>query len=591
MTEVLFVNSTHKQGLKSEVNGTMLLATKLLHAGIDASVLRFYQIESFLKNDYPSFIREITEHILQVHPKCVSFHTLWPYYHVMLRIAKEIKKAAPEIITVFGGPQASATAEQTLAFADYVDYICTGEGENTVVPFFSALLRDAGPDLSSIPALFYRKDGQIVHNDLDLPLCDLNDLPHWDDRLYVSQYKESEKELTSDTYFMPIDAGRGCPFNCTFCSSSSFWRRTYRLKSCETIIDDILYYNKNFGIRSFWFSHDAFTANKRLVEAVCDEILARGLDIKWRCSTRVDCISKELILKMKEAGLVKLELGIETGSARMQKLINKRLNLQKAVEMIDFLFEQDLSIYLFFIYGFPEETQEDLNQTLELLFTYLDKGADWTSLDICRFNPTTTLTQQYIDQLVLDPKMKVLTHGAFGYEEELDVIRANRDVFPFFYHLDTPLRNEFQYLVVFGYVYRLFPKTIHHLRKLYHGDNLQFYRDFVANNQDLLSMDMDPLLEAVKRDPLTAICNTMAAFDQPYISRLKELMRFECDRKKISEGEEDVIAQKCYGFSFLDFKRNLPIEQYCSGESEIMFQKIGPETRVRLVDIRMSDKE
>ena len=589
MADVLFVTNTHKKIIKAEVNGTMLLATKLLQAGFDTDILRFCQMDSFDQKAYLPFIREITGRILEIHPKTVSFYALWSDYHVVLRIAKEVKAVAPDIITVLGGPQATSTPEQTLAFADYVDYICTGEGENTVVPFFTALLKNG--DLSSVPSVFYRRDGQIVHNHLDAPLCDLNDLPHWDDQLYMADYTDTEKDLSSPSYFMPIDAGRGCPFRCTFCSTSSIWQHTYRLKSPQKIMDDILYYNQKFGMRSFWFTHDSFAANKKLVNAVCDEILARGLDIKWKCTTRIDCISKELILKMKQTGLAAIELGIETGSPRMQKLINKRLNLQKAEDMISFLLAQDLKVSLFFMYGFPEETEEDLNQTLELLFNSVDKGVNYASLNFCNFNPGTVITNQYMDQLVLDPKIKILKRAIFGYEEELDVIRANRDVFPFFYHLDTPLRNEFQHLAALGYIYLRFSKVIHHLRKLYHGDNLRFYRDFVSKNQQIFSLDMDELVEALKRDPHTALCNTMADFNQPYLPLLKELMRFECDKKRISELKEDVITQKCYGFSFLDFKRNLPIEQYCSGETEIMFQKIGPETRVRLVDIRMSDKE
>ena len=589
MADILFINNTHKKHIKAEVNGTMLLATKLLQAGFDAHILRFCQMDNYGRKDYLPFIREITDRILQIRPKCVSFYTLWTDYHVMLRIAKEVKAAAPDILTVFGGPQASATAAQTLDFAHYVDYVCTGEGENTVIPFFSALLN--GGDLSTVPSLFYRRDGQVVHNDLDAPLCDLNALPHWDDRLYLNEYDDTEKDLSSDTYFMPIDAGRGCPFRCTFCCTSSFWRHTYRLKSPEKIIDDILYYNKKFGIRSFWFAHDSFAANKKLVTAVCDEILARGLDIKWRCSTRIDCISQELILKMKQAGLVDLELGIETGSPRMQKLINKRLNLQKATDMIAFLKEQGLGINLFFIYGFPEETEEDLNMTLELMFSLIDNGMGRTFSSICRFNPNTAMTEQYSDQLVLDPKIRSLSSGILGYKEELDVIRSHRNVFPFFYHLDTPLRNEFQYLIVLERFYQYFPETVCHLRKLYSGDNLRFCRDFVSKNPQIFAADNDAFLSKIKDDPYAVICNTVADFDLPYVEQLKELMRFELDRKSVVDSKEDTIVRKRYGFSYLDFKRDLPIEQYCKAESEILFQKIGSEVKIRLVDIRTSEKE
>ena len=139
MTDVLFINPTQQLLLTKEVNGTMLLATKLLQANIPTKILRFCQIEGY-NEDYETFIRNMTEKILQIDPKCVSFYTLWPNYHIMLRIAREIKNVRPDIVTVFGGPQASATADEAMHALEYIDYVCTGEGENTVVPFFRAVL-------------------------------------------------------------------------------------------------------------------------------------------------------------------------------------------------------------------------------------------------------------------------------------------------------------------------------------------------------------------------------------------------------------------------------------------------------------------
>lgn len=232
MVDILFINSGDKPALKNEVNGTMLLATKLLEAELEVKILRFWQIESYNK-DYGQFIRDMTDRILEIDPRCVSFYTLWPYYHVMMRIARELKMRKPDIVTVFGGPQASATAEATMAAMDYVDYICAGEGENTVVPFFKAVLEKDAAALTSVPGLYYRENGAVSHNERNIPLVDLNTLPYWDERLYCGDYEEQQTELQSDKYFMTIDVGRGCPFSCTFCSSSRYWKRTYRLKSPE----------------------------------------------------------------------------------------------------------------------------------------------------------------------------------------------------------------------------------------------------------------------------------------------------------------------------------------------------------------------
>ena len=585
MTEVLFVNATLELALNQEANGTMLLATKLLQAGIDAKILRFAEIKASPK-DYSAFIQEMTHRILEYAPRCVSFYTLWPYYHIILRIASEIRKKNPETIIVLGGPQASATARATMEAMPFVDYICTGEGENTVVPFFRALLEENCGDLTAIPGLYYRKNGGIVFNDQEIPLSDLDTLPRWDQRLYADHYEESDKQLRSSHYFMPIDAGRGCPYSCTFCCTSYFWKRMYRLKSPQRIVEDIQYYYEKFGITSFWFSHDAFTSNKKLVSQVCDYILEKGLKIKWRCTARIDCITEELILKMKQAGMTQIELGIETGSKRMQKIINKNLDLEKARHMISFLLKNKIYVGLFFMYGLPEETEQDLNETLELLFDLLDKSVQHVSMSFCRFNPATAITEQYFDKLVLDTDVKALHRGVYGYWEELDMIREHKALFPFLYHLNTPVRDKYHFLFLLVYLYQAYPLTIRHLRGLYKGDNLKFYRDFYQNNLFCFEKDFDHAVDTCRANSVQMLHNILDTFDAPYIHPLKELIRFEHDSRQVFRAQEDRIIQDTYGFSYVDYKLGLPIEAYSEGETEILLQKINGVRDMKVLSMR-----
>ena len=585
MLDVLFINSLKEVAVNQEVNGTMLLATKLLQAGFRADILRFCQIDDYHKN-YASFIRNAVDKILSYEPKCVSFYSLWPNYHIILRICREIKKVSADTIIVIGGPQASATASATMNIAPYVDYICTGEGENTVVPFFHTLLNEGGANLDSVAGLYYRKDGKVLHNELDTPLCDLDTLPYWDDRLCAIHFEHPEKNWSSSNYFMPIDAGRGCPYNCTFCCTSHFWRRTYRLKSPDRIVADIRHYNEKYGIRTFWFSHDAFTINRQLVSQVCDRILEEGLDIKWRCTSRIDCVNEELLLKMKEAGLVEIELGIETGSKRMQKLTNKNLDLQRAKRIIDFILKSGIRVGLFFMYGFPEETEEDLGDTLSLLFDFLDSGVQHVSMSFTRFNPATDITERFGDQLVFDPDMKILARGfGFGYEEELDTIRNNRDIFPFFFHLNTPVRNNYQYLHFLIRLYQQFPKTIRHLRGLYKGDNLKFYRDFYNNNLPYFERDMLYTAQGIKVHALDMLSNTIKGFDLPYIAQLKALLRFEFNANQAALAESSMSIREVYDFNYIDFKMQLPIEMYSDGKTEILMEKKDGQFSMQVLQI------
>ncbi len=585
MVDVLFINATKEVALNQDANGTMLLATKLLQAGFSADILRFGQIEHYHEN-YNAFIAAATERILAMEPKVVSFYTLWPYYHTMLRVAKELKARRKELIIVLGGPQASATADPTMIAAPWVDYICTGEGENTIVPFIQSMLNNNGQNLGSVLGLYYRKDGAVIHNELDIPLCDLDTLPYWDERLCAIHHENPNPGWDAADYYMPIDAGRGCPYNCTFCCSSHFWKRTYRLKSPERILADIRYYHDKYGMTTFWFSHDAFTTNRQLVAEVCDRLIESGMNIKWRCSSRIDCVSEELLLKMKESGLVEIELGIETGSLRMQKLTKKNLNLERSKELISFMLKQGIRVSLFFMYGFPEETEEDLADTFELIFTLVDNGVQHAGMSFTRFNPATDITQRYFDDLVLNPEIKIINRAvSFGFEEELDMIRNNKAMFPFFYHLNTPVRNNYQYAHFFVRLYQQYPRTIRYLRQLYKGDNLRFYRDFYNNNLEFFQQDMLYTADGIRNHGVQILSNTVKDFDVPYLPQILSLLRFEENAIRTRESDGDITIQEVYDFNYIDYKMKLPIEMYSTGKTEILFQNKDGKVSMKVLQI------
>ena len=572
MAEIVFVNATKEMAVNKEVNGTLLLGTKLLEAGFDVDVLRFGQVDGY-QRDYTTFIEQITRKLLSYEPKCVSFYTLWPYFHAMLRIARELKAVRPDIIIIMGGPQASATAKAIMDAMDYVDYVCTGEGEDTVLPFFESILRKNGTDIDQVPGLYYRKDGVVTYTNIEVPLCDLNTLPQWDDRLYIDQYTEPEPAIARPDYFMNIDVGRGCPYNCSFCSSSYFWRRVYRLKTPERIVEDIRYFHDKFGIKSFGFSHDAFTTNLKLVDKVCDYFIEQGLDITWNCTARIDCIDEDLILKMKKTGMTQIELGIETGSLRMQKITHKNLNLERAKYMVDFVMKTGVRIGLFFMCGFPEETLEDLVDTLDLMFELVDKGLDYVSMSYCRFNPNTEITNKYFDDLYFDPSIKFMGRGIYGYEEELEVIKANKAIFPFFFHYETPVRREFQYLTILVTMYRKFNHSAKFLRQLYNGDNIEFYRDFIRSNQECFdSTIMDISIESQLR-PVEMFAKMLRKFNVPYEKQLLELMRYDFNYQRLRDSKDGTVMQDVYHFNYQDMLDNLPIEQYSNHSCLIRLEK------------------
>lgn len=569
--DILFISPQNELVLKKEINGILLLSTILKQNNFDVDILRFCEIEGF-SYDYEKFIDNIVSAILNTSTRVVSLYSLWPDYHIVLRIANKIKKKNSSIITVLGGPQPSATAIATMEAMPFIDYICTGEGELTAVPFFSELLNKKDPNFENIPGLIFRKDNLIVQNKISHPFCNLNTLPFWDDSLYLKHYTQEGLDFTSTNYYMPIDAGRGCPFNCSFCSSSILWKRAYRMKNAERIIQEIKHLNSKLGIKSFLFSHDALTVNKKLIHELCDKIIEEKLDISWKCDSRVDCIDEALITKMKRAGLREIELGVETGSAKMQKIINKKLDLTKTIRTIEFLQANEIKVNLFFMYGFPDENEEDLYETLDLQFRLLDMGVQYTSMSLCRFNPLTKFTNQYYDDLVFEPDKKNIFRGVFGISNEIEWVKQNKSIFINYYHLNTPIRNNYTYLIYLLYIYRKHPVSAKAIKDLF-NNHLELYQKFYTSNAHIFALNIEEIENNILNNSDKLIKNMLIENTEKWIDLLYEVYRFEENCDKTSKKEKDYSKIEVYKFNFSDYKNRIPISAYTPGETIILHQK------------------
>lgn len=459
MIDVVFVVPEERALMHEEFGGTLLLATILRKQGISATIHRYFEV----KNDdgFFPFVEQTVAAVLAKEPKIVSFYCRCDCYLTNLMIAKGIKEQKPEIYIVFGGPQADASAVDTLQEIPWVDFCCSGEGETTVYPLFSALL--SGTDYRQTPGLVYRAEDKIVSNP-DAPLWeDLDTLPYVDFDLIppeVTGHADPGKMVAS------IEAGRGCPFNCAYCSSSLFWKRKFRLKSAKRIVREMLDHYEAFHIDHFLFEHDLFTVNKKKLLAFTQEL--QKLDIKfwWACSARVDTLDEETITAMTETGMRSVFLGIETGSERMQKYINKNLKMSDVLKTAQLLTKNKIRVTASFIYGFPEETEEDLEQSLQIALQLHRMGVQNLQFHSCVIFPGTDYHTRYFDQVVISQVQSNIV-GDFGFAECADFIHDHKKLFSFCYEYPTPLRTKYavagvyfnQILKVYDKLSELLPDT------------------------------------------------------------------------------------------------------------------------------------
>ena len=558
MIDVVFVVPSTEALLNEEFGGTLLLATILKQNGISVDIHRFYEVDK--QNGFFPFVNETAEILLQKQPKIVSFYCRCDCFLADVMIAKRLKEQNSDLFIVLGGPQVDASANDILAEIPWIDFCCSGEGETTVYPLFSALLN--GTDYSKVAGLTYRRNGEIKRNPSAELLPDLDLLPNIDYSLIPTSVVENTKRRKKSA---SIEAGRGCPFNCAYCSSSLFWSRKFRLKSAQRIVDEMIDLNSKLGISRFQFQHDLFTANKRKLMEFVDELKKENVDFKWACSARTDTIDEQTIAAMNEVGLRSIFLGIESGSERIQKCINKHLKLSEIKSLVRCLKNHKIVVTASFIYGFPEETEEDLEDTLQLAFALHEMGVDNTQFHSCVIFPGTEYYKRYADQLVLSEKQSNIV-GDFGVADNQEFIKAHQKLFAFSYEYPTQLRKKYQGL------------------EDYYNQVFALYSEFVRLLPDKfkdkkLTELMFEILELYRQYPDTT---NVYMIGQEYVKRyiagslqdkLIYAFRYYSDSFQRSKDPEFVEDTQIYPINITDLLNKKTLEEIGDEESVVIFHK------------------
>lgn len=547
MAEVLFITPNMQRKAVDDSIGTALLATILTQQGIGCEIMQFSRFGN--PKDFETFMANAVDTVVAHEGKIVSFYARCDTYHIILTMAEQIKKRK-DVTIVFGGPQADISAVDTLQEFSHVDYVCCGEGENTVYPFFSSLLQGT-PDLS-VPGLTYRRDGKILQNPRPVLIEDLDTLPEVDYSLL------GLKQPVDNTDPFPIDVGRGCPFSCTYCSTKTFWGRKYRLKSPQRIYTEIKRLNEMYGVTYFAFEHDMFTMNRRQVVETCQLLKTLDFPVSWKCSVRIDCVDKELIDIMKDAGLDSLFIGIETGSPRVQKLINKNLKLEKAVDMLGYIHSKGIGITASFIYGIPEETEEDLSQTLALIAQIAKLDGAQIATCLCTFLPGTELTYRYLDKL--EPAAKTTeVSDAPAFTECAQLISTHPKVFLYLWEYNTPLRTKLEHFTTFIRVWQELQPVYQYYSEQYPQERLlDMYLEWVEANHEVLSQT-----SATRRNEQIRRVIAEEKFGQKFMGEYKDIIRdyYRMRTLLLSDRiKEDSRVMDAYCFSPIKLRQGMRLQ-------------------------------
>lgn len=281
--------------------------------------------------------------------------------------AKKVKQTNPNCKLIVGGSHVISLDKSILGYYPFIDVIVRGEGEETVLDLVK------NRPYKEILGITWRNNEKIVQNhdrpfikDIDSLYCDYSLLPH------PSKYGkdiESPKDLRNLTT-LPIIPSRGCPFHCTFCAASACWKGTYWGVTPGELIRRMEYLVAQYDIQYFRFFDSLFTANRKRVLKFCDLLKKSEMDIVFKIEARVD-VDKEVFEALRKVGCRAISIGLESGSNRVLKRINKCTTRQQIEKTIETLRKLDYWIIGFCMVGLPDETIDEYLKTLELL-KYVD---------------------------------------------------------------------------------------------------------------------------------------------------------------------------------------------------------------------------
>jgi radical SAM superfamily enzyme YgiQ (UPF0313 family) len=285
--------------------------------------------------------------------------------HYGLEFARKVRAEAPNCPIVWGGVHPTLLPEQTAA-NEYVDVVVRGEGELVVPDLANKLV--ANENLDDVKGLTYKSEG-IVKSTADADLIDLDDIPV--ELPYDLLGLEKYHSLQSGRFH--IQTSRGCPHRCGFCYNSDFNKRRWRGKSAQRVLKEIEFILSKFPfVKIIDAIDDNFFVDEQRVKDICQGIISRKMNIKWRANCRFDYLSsykQDFLYLLEKSGCMELDFGGESGSEKMQEFVCKDVTADQMLDSVRILKESAPSIepYVSWLSGLPNECYEDMLKTFELM--------------------------------------------------------------------------------------------------------------------------------------------------------------------------------------------------------------------------------
>lgn len=353
----------------------MLLASILEKNGIRTEIIDPKSEKAVVGRQRDIIVKYILKQIEKLNPRIVGITCYTPEFNDIIELSNKIKKKIRNIKIIVGGIHPTLRPKEFFSEDSPVDFVVIGEGEITLYELADAILNTKNYDDISGIGYYDKTKKEYIQTSARPLITDLDAMPFpayekVDMKYYTLPNPYSIRGLFLSSFYILV--GRGCPSQCTFCVSAELRKilapgKSLRCRSAKNVVDEIEFLKKAYQIDSFYFIDDNFTIRRDLVSDICNELIERKLNLIWGCSARINTVSEELLQKMKKSGCVQIDFGVESGSPEVLKRLKKGIKIDRIKNIFEICHRSGIRTFANILINTPEETEEDLKLTLELL--------------------------------------------------------------------------------------------------------------------------------------------------------------------------------------------------------------------------------
>jgi len=327
--------------------GISYIASVLEKAGHDVKIIDIVAL---------NLSTEEVQHLMcEFMPDVTGITAMTPTIHGALETARIAKENGS--ITVLGGPHLSVFPQETLSYP-FVDFGVNGEGESVMLELVERLAQ--GLESDDVQGLIYRKNGIVCVNP-SMIVNDVDSLP------FPAYHLLPMARYSSIIGLHPVStmiSSRGCPYQCHFCFKQPS-DKNIRFRSPERVVDEMEFLVDRYGIKEIMFYDDVMTAKRSHVVGICEEILRRGLKVKWEAPARIEHVDESMLALMRKSGCIRLRYGVESGDEGILKLMNKGITLEQVKNVFRITKKAHIEDFAYFMIGYAHETPDTLQRTID----------------------------------------------------------------------------------------------------------------------------------------------------------------------------------------------------------------------------------